>query len=100
MPDRFLSRVRRRDLLLGALGGAALTMCREQSPAPLAADQKRVPMETKSARLPAVFVGHGSPMNAIEDNRWSHAFRELGATLPTPRAVLAVSAHWFVPGTY
>ena len=52
------------------------------------------------ARMPALFVGHGSPMNAIEDNRWARAFRELGQSLPTPRAVLAVSAHWYVPGTY
>lgn len=39
-------------------------------------------------------------MNAIEDNHWSRAFRALGRSLPEPRAVLAVSAHWFVPGTY
>ncbi|HTV21272.1 MAG TPA: 4,5-DOPA dioxygenase extradiol [Polyangiaceae bacterium] len=51
-------------------------------------------------RMPVLFVGHGSPMNAIEDNRWSRAFRELGQSLPTPRAVLAVSAHWYVPGTF
>lgn len=52
------------------------------------------------ARLPVVFVGHGSPMNAIEDNRWSRAFRALGESLPVPRAVLSVSAHWYVPGTF
>jgi 4,5-DOPA dioxygenase extradiol len=52
-----------------------------------------------TARLPLLFVGHGSPMNAIEDNRWSRAFKALGATLPRPRAILAVSAHWYVPGT-
>jgi 4,5-DOPA dioxygenase extradiol len=51
------------------------------------------------ARMPVLFIGHGSPMNAIEDNRWSQAFRALGAALPRPRAILAVSAHWFVPGT-
>jgi len=47
-------------------------------------------------RLPVVFVGHGSPMNAIEDNRWSRAFRDLGALLPRPAAILAVSAHWYI----
>lgn len=57
-------------------------------------------MQTQSGRLPVVFVGHGSPMNAIEDNAWARSFRALGESLPTPRAVLAVSAHWFVPGTY
>jgi 4,5-DOPA dioxygenase extradiol len=51
-------------------------------------------------RMPVVFIGHGSPMNAIEDNRWSRGFRQLGADLPTPRGVLAVSAHWFLPGTF
>jgi 4,5-DOPA dioxygenase extradiol len=51
-------------------------------------------------RMPVLFIGHGSPMNAIEDNTWSQAFRALGAELPQPRAILAVSAHWFVPGTF
>jgi len=51
-------------------------------------------------RLPVLFVGHGSPMNAIEDNRWSRAFRSMGLGLPEPRAVLCVSAHWFLPGTF
>ncbi|HTX59943.1 MAG TPA: 4,5-DOPA dioxygenase extradiol [Verrucomicrobiae bacterium] len=51
-----------------------------------------------SRRMPAVFVGHGSPMNAIEQNRYTQAWSALGAALPVPRAVLAVSAHWFVRG--
>jgi 4,5-DOPA dioxygenase extradiol len=50
--------------------------------------------------MPVVFVGHGSPMNAITDNQWSRGFRELGQRLPQPRAVLAISAHWFLPGTF
>jgi 4,5-DOPA dioxygenase extradiol len=51
-------------------------------------------------RMPVLFMGHGSPMNAIEDNQWSRAFRSLAGLLPRPRAVVAVSAHWFVPGTF
>src|SRR6188768_2239854 len=51
------------------------------------------------ARLPVAFVGHGSPMNAIEDNAWSRGFRELGEKLPRPEAILAVSAHWYIRGT-
>ena len=51
-------------------------------------------------RMPVLFVGHGSPMNAIEDNPWSRGFRALAALLPRPRAILSVSAHWFVPGTF
>ena len=46
------------------------------------------------ARMPVVFVGHGTPMNAIADNVWSRAFAELGRELPRPRAILAVSGHW------
>jgi len=51
-----------------------------------------------TTRMPVLFLGHGSPMNAIEDNAWSRAFRELAKELPKPRAILAVSAHWFGPG--
>jgi len=52
------------------------------------------------ARMPVLFAGHGSPMNAIEDNRWSRALRRLGSELPRARAVLAISAHWYVPGLF
>ncbi len=48
--------------------------------------------------MPVVFIGHGTPLNAIEDNPWSRAFRALGERLPTPKAIVAVSAHWQVPG--
>ncbi|HXU82954.1 MAG TPA: 4,5-DOPA dioxygenase extradiol [Polyangia bacterium] len=57
-------------------------------------------MANSSPRMPVLFVGHGSPMNAIEDNPWSRAFRALGTSLPRPRAILSVSAHWFLPGTF
>jgi 4,5-DOPA dioxygenase extradiol len=49
--------------------------------------------------IPAVFFGHGSPMNAIERTRYSEAWRKIGESLPKPRAVLAVSAHWTTRGT-
>ena len=55
---------------------------------------------TKATRMPVLFVGHGNPMNAIEDNRWTQAFRDLAKVLPRPRAILAVSAHWYVAGTF
>ena len=51
-------------------------------------------------RMPVVFVGHGSPMNAIEDNRWSRGFAALGGEVPRPAAILVISAHWYVDGTY
>ncbi|MCX7172587.1 MAG: 4,5-DOPA dioxygenase extradiol [Proteobacteria bacterium] len=50
-----------------------------------------------ATRMPVVFVGHGSPMNTLEDNRYSRAWRSIGRSLPRPRAILAISAHWYVP---
>jgi 4,5-DOPA dioxygenase extradiol len=50
-------------------------------------------------RLPALFFGHGSPMNAIEQNRYTEMWRSVAAELPEPRAILAVSAHWYVRGS-
>jgi 4,5-DOPA dioxygenase extradiol len=50
--------------------------------------------------MPVLFVGHGSPMNLIEDNRWSRGFAALREMVPQPTAILVVSAHWFVDGTY
>lgn len=49
--------------------------------------------------MPVLFVGHGSPMNALEDNAFSRNWRELGRRLPTPEAILCVSAHWLTRGT-
>ncbi len=50
------------------------------------------------ARMPALFVGHGSPMNAIEDNAFRRGWRDVARRLPKPRAVLCVSAHWETAG--
>jgi 4,5-DOPA dioxygenase extradiol len=49
--------------------------------------------------MPAAFLGHGSPMNALERNRFTEAWRGFGASVPKPRAILAVSAHWYVNAT-
>ncbi len=49
-------------------------------------------------RMPVLFVRHGSPMNAIEDNEYTRAWRALGRALPRPRAILTVSAHWYAAG--
>ncbi len=46
--------------------------------------------------MPAVFFGHGSPMNALEQNRYSTAWGTFGSTIPRPRAILVISAHWYV----
>jgi 4,5-DOPA dioxygenase extradiol len=50
-------------------------------------------------RMPLLFMGHGSPMNAIEDNEFSRSWIALGKTLPRPKAILCVSAHWESMGT-
>lgn len=52
-----------------------------------------------SERMPALFVGHGSPMNAIEDNEYSRAWAEIGKQIIKPEAILSISAHWFTKGT-
>jgi 4,5-DOPA dioxygenase extradiol len=50
-------------------------------------------------KMPVLFLGHGSPMNAIEENHFVTAFRNLSATIPRPNAILCISAHWFTNGT-
>ncbi len=55
-------------------------------------------MTAATPRMPAVFIGHGSPMNALEYNRYTDAWRALGLSLPRPKAILAVSAHWMTRG--
>src|SRR6266566_4787026 len=49
--------------------------------------------------LPAIFFGHGNPMNAVLNNRYTEAWRLIGKQISKPKAILSISAHWFVPGT-
>jgi 4,5-DOPA dioxygenase extradiol len=49
--------------------------------------------------MPAVFIGHGTPFNALLDNRYTQAWRAYGARLPKPKAILAISAHWYIGAT-
>jgi 4,5-DOPA dioxygenase extradiol len=49
--------------------------------------------------MPAIFFGHGNPMNALEDNAYTQGWAAIGNEVPRPKAVLSVSAHWYVPGT-
>ena len=51
-------------------------------------------------KMPVLFLGHGSPMNAIEDNEFTKGWKEIGKTLPKPNAILCVSAHWETRGTF
>lgn len=53
----------------------------------------------RTGRMPVVFIGHGSPTNALADNAFTRSLAELGSALPRPNAVLVVSAHWLTRGT-
>lgn len=48
-------------------------------------------------KMPVVFFGHGNPMNALQENAYTRAWKKIGAQLPRPRAILSLSAHWYVP---
>lgn len=78
-------------LITGAAGSLAMTL----------SDLKKftddLPQDEKQ---PVLFLGHGSPMNAIENNAFTQSLTALGARLPKPKAVLVVSAHWLTRGTF
>lgn len=52
-----------------------------------------------TARMPAIFFGHGNPMNALVRNAWTNGWAAIGKQLPKPKAVVCISAHWYVPAT-
>ena len=56
-------------------------------------------MNTPASRTPALFIGHGSPMNTLEENEFTRAWRQLAKEFPRPRAILAISAHWYISAT-
>lgn len=61
----------------------------------------RATMQFKASPLmPILFIGHGNPLNAITDNTYRKAWREVGENLPKPNAILCISAHWLTKGTY
>jgi 4,5-DOPA dioxygenase extradiol len=57
-------------------------------------------LEEQEHLMPVLFIGHGSPMNGIEDNEFSKRWTSMAAEIPQPKAVLVVSAHWFTKGTH
>ena len=88
----------RRELMQDGLGLAAAATAGGIAITPTSAGEafKDLPA---TPRMPTLFVGHGSPMNAITDNAYSREWTKLGETLPTPSAILCVSAHWMTRGT-
>jgi len=88
------AKIKRRTLIELAAASLAVAAC---GPAQSQSEKKEKTMSTK---MPVLFVGHGSPMNAVLDNVWRRGFGMLGEGLPKPKAILAVSAHWYVPGTF
>ena len=58
-----------------------------------------MPSNHRNAVMPAAFIGHGSPMNTLESNGYTQAWRAFGRRLPRPRAILMVSAHWYFGAT-
>ncbi|MGZ5204745.1 MAG: 4,5-DOPA-extradiol-dioxygenase [Caldimonas sp.] len=99
-PDRGRRRV---VLSLGAAGGLGATGALADEikrtvgalPQPAGGDAR----PALRGRAPSLFVGHGSPMNALEDNRFTRTLRRWGEALGLPRAIVVVSAHWLTPGS-
>lgn len=57
-------------------------------------------LDSDDQRMPVLFMGHGSPMNGIENNEFSLQWEEMGRELPVPKAILVISAHWLTRGTH
>jgi 4,5-DOPA dioxygenase extradiol len=57
-------------------------------------------LPSSEENMPALFVGHGSPMNAIEDNEFAEGWKAIGKGIPSPKAILCISAHWETTGTF
>nr|WP_226988044.1 4,5-DOPA dioxygenase extradiol [Bdellovibrio bacteriovorus] len=97
LPSRPFSR---RSLLFGAGSLAAVAGLSQLTSAKellMIFDPSR---KNDSAKMPALFIGHGSPMNAIEDNQYGQRWLELGQEIGKPKAILCVSAHWLSAGTW
>src|SRR6185295_358962 len=59
-----------------------------------------ITLDEQEKKTPLLFMGHGSPMNGIEDNEFSATWEKMGKELEPPKAVLCISAHWFTKGTH
>jgi 4,5-DOPA dioxygenase extradiol len=91
----------RRNILAGAAGAASLWASSMSTMAATSTTLDALPL-AKSPRMPVLFLGHGSPMNAIEDNEYRRSWQALGAEFgtryPRPQLILCISAHWITRG--
>jgi len=85
--------LKRKEFIKLTLGGMAMTTIN-----PLLSWTSE--MKEQDVKLPALFIGHGSPMNGIEDNEFSNTWKKLGKEIFKPKAVLVISAHWLTNGTF
>jgi 4,5-DOPA dioxygenase extradiol len=85
--------LKRKEFIKLTLGGMAMTTIN-----PLLSWTSE--MKEQDLKLPALFIGHGSPMNGIEDNEFSNTWKKLGKEIFKPKAVLVISAHWLTNGTF
>ncbi len=84
----------RNDFIKNALGGAlAMTSLKDLKKF---ADN----LHEQDDKMPLLFIGHGSPMNGIQDNEFSRCWQQMGKEITKPKAVLCISAHWLTRGTY
>ena len=91
---------KRRTILaaLGALGVGAAATAVFRKPASVAAALTTLEQLPDTDPMPVVFVGHGTPLSAIDPNIWTAQWGEIGTSLPRPQAILAISAHWLTQG--
>ncbi len=83
---------------LGALGAGAAATVALRRPAPLQTALDALASLPDGDPMPVVFVGHGTPLGAIDPNVWTAQWAEIGRTLPRPQAILMISAHWLTRG--
>jgi 4,5-DOPA dioxygenase extradiol len=88
----------RRNVLAGTLGAAGLAIGGWSFFGPVESMLHEASQFPETDRMPALFIGHGTPMSAINPNEWTQAWAELGPKLPRPRAILSISAHWLTQG--
>ncbi len=85
--------MKRKTFIKTLIGGAAMASLQ-----PLYSWTKD--LKEEDIKLPVLFIGHGSPMNGIEDNEFSRTWAKFGNEIPKPKAVLVISAHWLTTGTH